>query len=195
MMNGTNSNSKGVVARIWKGSTGVELGVWRGGTSAQFAAKGLKKLYLVDAWSPEPYKNTTEWSWEEYVQRYQKLTGGFTEADFKAYYDRVYRDVVDKFVLNPEVVICRMTTNEFFSKRKSIINKLVDWVYVDASYSYQGVIDDLENCLKIIKPDVGQIFGDDFTNKPQVNKAVTDFAKKHNFDIDVFNKTQYELKK
>ena len=35
---------------------GAEIGVWMGNTSTLFLKNNLKKLYMVDAYSIEPYK-------------------------------------------------------------------------------------------------------------------------------------------
>ena len=211
MMRGINVNIKGLLARIPSGGVGIELGVWKGGSSVKLLnSTNPKMLHLVDSWSVEPYKETTEWTWEEYIQRYQELTGGFTEYDFQRYYDQVYTEVKNNFKDYSNVKVWRMTTDDFFDKHcltekwKSTGGRFnhdsdvvhdVDWVYVDASHSYEGVTRDLENVLQIVKKD-GKIFGDDYSdNKPQVRDAVKDFAKKHNFTVDVFSHNQYELRR
>ena len=192
-MKGINVHVDGVLPRIPKGGVGIELGVWKGRSSVKFHGyTNPKMLHLVDSWSVQPYKQTSEWTWEEYIQRYQTITGGFTEQDFDRYYDMVYNEVLNNFKDYSNVKVWRSTTDEFFEK--SGVNN-VDWVYVDASHSYDGVTQDLENVLKVINED-GKIFGDDFCDqKIQVKEAVKDFAKKHNFRIDNFNHSQYELKK
>ena len=210
MMNGMNKDSSNIIAHIPPNSVGIELGVWKGNSSAKFLTKDLKQLYLVDAWSVEPYRQTTEWTWEEYIQRYQKITGGFTEHDFAKYYQQIYSAVVDRFSIYPNVKIFRMSTDDFFTNHcltqswkdtggrfnhDSDVIHDVDWIYVDASHSYEGVLKDLENSWQIIKPG-GKMIGDDYgDNKPGVQQAVDAFVKKYNVTLHAFGAQQYIIEK
>ena len=58
----TNTDSKNIMFLIKPATIGAEIGVWMGNTSTQFLKKGLKKLYMIDAYSIEPYKNSSEMS-------------------------------------------------------------------------------------------------------------------------------------
>lgn len=64
-----------------------------------------------------------------------------------------------------------------------------DWVYVDGEHSYEGCLRDLEICRLKVKDD-GYIAGHDFEifksedkRRWGVVKAVTDFCKKHNYEL------------
>ena len=65
-----NKDSPSILHLIKRNTIGAEIGVWEGNTSINFASKDVKKLYLVDPWSVEAYKGTTEFEWEEYLERY-----------------------------------------------------------------------------------------------------------------------------
>ena len=83
----TNKDSKHIMHLIQKDTIGAEIGVWLGNTSQQFLQKGIKKLYMIDAYSVEPYKDNSEMSYQEYLAKYQHVTGEFAEAGFMRYYD------------------------------------------------------------------------------------------------------------
>ena len=46
----TNTDSKNIMYLIKPETIGAEIGVWMGNTSTQFLKKGLKKLYMIDAY-------------------------------------------------------------------------------------------------------------------------------------------------
>ena len=56
----TNKDSKNIMHLIKPQTIGAEIGVWMGNTSTLFLKNNLKKLYMVDAYSIEPYKENTE---------------------------------------------------------------------------------------------------------------------------------------
>ena len=171
-MRGTNHASDHTLKLIPKDTVGIELGVWKGNTSAKFLTK-TKHLYLVDAWSIEAYKESSEWdSYEHYLKIYSKLTGGKDEESFKQFYDQIYADVCERFKNDP-VTIFREPTKKFFEH----FNEKVDWIYVDADHSYEGVQNDIAQSFKLLKPD-GVIFGDDYHfSKIQVQKGINNFKK------------------
>jgi hypothetical protein len=179
MGNPYNKDAPSIAHLIAEGTVGAELGVWMGNSSKLFLDRGVKELHLVDSWSIEPYKDTTEFTWEEYLSRYSKVTGEFNPDGFQRFYDRVYQDVCNKFMNETNVRVHRMTTDEFFDKYKEPI---FDWVYVDAAHSYEGVLSDLNNCLSIVKKG-GMILGDDYKwgkiGKAGVTKAVNQFIEDH----------------
>ena len=44
---------------------------------------------MVDAYSIEPYKDNSEMSYQEYLAKYQPITGEIAPAGFQVFYDRV----------------------------------------------------------------------------------------------------------
>jgi hypothetical protein len=83
-----------------------------------------------------------------------------------------------------------MTTSRFFKSFDPPLQ--LDWVYVDASHTYDGCMADLEGSLTIVKPG-GIIFGDDYGNKAAVKRAVDDFVAKHDLPLNNFHSNQFEI--
>jgi hypothetical protein len=190
-----NKDSHHIMHLIQPDTIGAEVGVWWGNTSYNFFMKNLKHLYLVDPWSVEPYKGTTEFEWEEYLTRYEKVTKSNTEEGFQKYYEKVYEDVMRRFDPYENVTVCRQTSDDFFKEFKG--DKL-DWIYLDGSHAYEGVQADLENSLKIVKPG-GLILGDDYKwgqrfGKPGVTKAIKEFKEKYNLKVRQHGVVQFEIK-
>ena len=80
----------------------------------------LKELHLVDAYSVEPYKNNSEMSFQDYISKYSKITGEFSEAGFTNYYDRVYESVKERFKKYSHVKLNRMPSSKWFAENKNL---------------------------------------------------------------------------
>ena len=187
MMYGRNKDSEETWKRIPENTVGIEIGVWKGGSSEKFLRRA-QHLHLVDAWSPIAYENSDEHgTYDNYLDRYAELVGSRNPADFQQFYDSIYQGVVDKFSNKP-VTIHRMNSRDFFKT----FNQQVDWVYIDADHSYEGCLFDLESSLRVVRPG-GIIFGDDYTNKPGVRRAVGEFISRTGLPFDNFYGTQYEI--
>lgn len=188
MMFGENPGARETASMIPVGSVGAELGVWKGRSSELFV-KRASHVHLVDSWAPEPYKETGEWGdYKGYLERYSSIAGGNTPEDFQAFYDRIYKHVVDKFKGKP-VTIHRMTTDQFFEE----LDEDLDWIYVDASHAYEQCLKDLRNSLFAVKSG-GLIFGDDYSDKkPEVKAAVNTFAFETKMTVDNFFADQYRF--
>ena len=199
----TNKDSVHIMHLIKKNTIGAEIGVWFGNTSTQFLKKELKKFYMVDPYSVEPYKENSEMSYQEWLAKYQPITGEIAEAGFQKYYDRVWNEVKSRFGTFKEVELCRETSDTFFERylaSKGHGNfEMLDWIYVDGDHSYEGCISDLKNAREIVKPG-GLIMGDDFGwpdakwQKPGVTKAVKEFILDTDFSITRYGMTQYAIK-
>ncbi len=199
----TNKDSVHIMHLIKKNTIGAEIGVWFGNTSTQFLKKELKKFYMVDPYSVEPYKENSEMSYQEWLAKYQPITGEIAEAGFQKYYDRVWNEVKSRFGTFKEVELCRETSDTFFERylaSKGHGNfEMLDWIYVDGDHSYEGCISDLKNAKEIVKPG-GLIMGDDFGwpdakwQKPGVTKAVKEFMLDTDFSITRYGMTQYAIK-
>ena len=192
----TNRDSRHIMHAIRPNTIGAEIGVWMGNTSTQFLKKGLKKFYMVDSYSVEPYKQNTERSYQEYIAKYQPITGEISEAGFQRFYDRVYNEVKERFK-DPEAEICRMTSDTWFEQFN---DEMLDWIYIDGDHSYEGCLRDLENSLKVVKPG-GLVLGDDYGwpnakwFKPGVTKAVDEFINRHKLTKMLrHGETQYEIR-
>ena len=199
----TNKDSVHIMHLIKKNTIGAEIGVWFGNTSTQFLKKELKKFYMVDPYSVEPYKENSEMSYQEWLAKYQPITGEIAEAGFQKYYDRVWNEVKSRFGTFKEVELCRETSDTFFERylaSKGHGNfEMLDWIYVDGDHSYEGCISDLKTAKEIVKPG-GLIMGDDFGwpdakwQKPGVTKAVKEFILDTDFSITRYGMTQYAIK-
>jgi hypothetical protein len=144
------------------------------------------------------YEHSTEHgNYERYLDRYDTLVGSRDPADFQRYYDKIYEGVRQRFDQHP-VTIYRMRSRDFFLQ----FDQLVDWVYVDGDHSYQGVMHDLTESLKILRPN-GIILGDDYAAtspagggfKPEVKQAVDAFVTANGLRFENFYGTQYQISK
>lgn len=188
MMIGENIHTDETWKRIPSNSIGVEIGVWRGDSSEKFL-RNAAHLHLVDSWTVETYTDSTEYnSFDEYIQKYSKLVKSTNVEDFQKYYDKVYQSVVKRFE-NKSITIHRMSSADFFES----FTGPCDWIYVDGDHSYEGCLYDLQQSYKLLKNKGGIIFGDDYTNKPGVRKAVDEFIKSTGLTLNNFYQNQYEI--
>ena len=194
MASPNNSDSRHILHKIPPMSKGVEIGIWYGSTSANFLARGIESLEMIDPWSPEPYKKSDEYpSYEAYMEKYERLLGiKETDESFQEYYDKVYDNVKLKFGNDPRAKIHRMTSDEWFAQN----TKQYDWIYVDGDHGYEGCKRDLDNALKCIRVG-GMIMGDDYFwpgagwGKEGVTRAVDDFIKENMLFKERHGQTQY----
>lgn len=188
-MIGNNPGTNETWKRIPNMSVGVELGVWKGDSSEKFLQRA-SHLHLVDSWSVTPYEDSDEFGdYQGYLSRYSKIVGSADPKRFQQYYNNVAASVVKRFRHRP-VTIHRCTTDEFFSK----FNEVVDWVYIDASHSFEGCLADLRNSLNIVRAG-GLILGDDYKNrnKPGVTSAIEAFIEENGLPFDNFHLDQFEV--
>jgi len=191
----TNKDAPNIMHVIPPNSRGAEIGVWMGNSSQRFLDCGIAHIYLVDAYSVEPYKDNSEASFEEYIAKYSKVTGEFTESGFTRFYDNVYKSVVERFKGDSRVTVCRMTSDEWFAKQD---DDILDWIYVDGDHSYEGCLRDLNNALSKVK-NGGMILGDDYGwpgskwNKPGVTQAVNEFCNTNKFKPIKHGETQFQI--
>lgn len=193
-----NPESEYILKHIPKNTVGAEIGVWMANTSKKILDKtNPSHLYLVDPWSVEPYKNQVNnehESYENYLEKYSRVTGGRDEEAFKTFYDKVYNDVVAKMAKYSNATVLRMTSKEFFET----FDKKLDWIYIDGDHSYEGCYQDLTGCLNVIATN-GIIFGDDYAweknnGKPGVTKAVNQFITENKFTIKQLGNREYMIR-
>lgn len=203
-MLGTNGYVSATLAQIPIGSIGVELGVWKGNSTARFADRAAR-VYAVDSWSVEPYQQDSaeHGTYDNYLERYARIVGSNNPEDFQKYYNSIYMRVLERFKNNPKIIVCRMTTQEFFDCQPQPVvefppahgrsKRVINWVYVDANHSYKSCKSDLVNSANIIKPG-GVILGDDYGNKPGVTKAVDEFVRETGYKWIQYGKNQYKIR-
>ena len=190
-MLGQNINSVSILDKIPSNSFGAEIGVWKGDSSELFLkTTSPKELHLVDPWSFDSFaENLSEDEYRKEVEKYSKITNGKDRKSFEKYYDKIYQSVVLRFKSRSNVIIHRKSSTEWFNT----FNKKLDWIYIDGDHTYNGCLNDLVNCLKVMKPN-SFIFGDDYGNKPDVKRAVDEFAKDKNLTILGKNQFMIEVK-
>lgn len=199
MMGGENSDSANIMGLVPEGSTGAEIGVWKGKTSKMFLERNPGRLYLVDPWSVDPYRDGRGGfeSFEAYLKNYSKLVGGKTEEEFQALYDAVFSTVTRKLGGDPRVVVCRMTSDVFFERE---LKEPLDWVYVDGDHSEEGTYKDLGNAWEAVKAG-GFVMGDDyryrdtFWGKEGVTAAVRRFCAEKKVGMKRFGEIQWVVGK
>lgn len=145
------------------GSIGAEIGVWRGYLSSEILNKTkIGKLYLVDAWVPQPGYNDplTDTDHEENLR--------LTKHHLRGHPDRyqIVRGSSVEMAASPEV-------------------PMLDFAYIDADHSFGACLADLNAWENKIKPG-GVLMGHDFTMNHQAHKwnfgviaAVAEFCKKN----------------
>lgn len=162
----TTTRAADVLARLPKGPVvGAEVGIWKGKMSVGLLSRHDLKLYMVDHWQPIPE----------------------------------YGDVftAEKQIRNKGEAI---NVTEFASGRRVILDvpsadavrqiaEPLDFVYIDADHSYQGVKQDIENWLPHIK-EGGLIGGHDYNNPGEKNTeevvaAVNEAAERYGWALEI----------
>lgn len=201
MAGSTNKDSHNLMHLIKEGTVGAEIGVWMANTSKLFLACKPKELHLVDPYSVEPYKDNSEASFDDYLSKYQKQTGEFSEDGFSRYYDRLHAKIVNQFKNDECVTVHRMQSDDWFSQQPE---ESLDWIYVDGDHSYEGCYSDLCNALSVVKKG-GMILGDDYgwpatgkypnarDRKPGVTRAVDQVLEENNLDHIRHGETQFQI--
>jgi len=201
MGNPNNSDSANIMKLIPEGSVGAEIGVWMGSSSRKFLKRRLKKFYMVDPWAVEGYKpamdaNDETFNYQKYLNKYSKLVGSNKPEDFQKFYDKTYAKVWDEFRSYPEAIICRENSTDWFNNYD---DEKLDWIYIDGDHSYTGVINDLNNCLKVMK-EGAVIFGDDYKwgdnrgDKGGVKKAVNEFIENNGYTLNKHGTNQFSIR-
>lgn len=150
---------------------GAEIGVFRGHFS-EFISDFLKpkRLYLIDPWTKS---GETYGDWGEYTNfGTLKTSVARDEAIMRA-----------RRASRAEVTVIE----DFFPECEDRIVEKLDWVYLDASHSYEGTLRELMNLPKHLNGDA-VIAGDDWRIDPQhkhfgVFCAVHDFVRQSDWNI------------
>jgi hypothetical protein len=161
--------------RLNRTITGVEVGVDRGALSGFLLAELPQlQLHLVDTWSVFPEDSNYSKSEDGIVARTQEQR----DEDFNETI-RVTDHAKDRRT------ILKCLSNEAV---KSFEDNSLDFVFIDADHSYEGVVEDLHLWTPKVKLG-GLICGHDINMegwfpKWGVTKAVTEFAINNNFRLD-----------
>lgn len=162
-------------AYVKPGMIGCELGVFAGEFAEYLASKHPQKLYLIDIWQGDT--NNVSMSADE---------NGNNPVFYNA--DELFKHVTALFKTNPAIEIRRGFTQDVIP---TLPNNSLDYVYIDADHSYEGVLRDLTNILPKMKQQCW-ILGHDYEMNLEkantvwkfgVKKAVDEFCKKHQFRL------------
>lgn len=154
----------------------VEIGTHRGDFAYAFLSKWKgKRLYCIDPWTNPP----------GYEGQAKLLPGGGVnrQEDYRIAYERFAGKLAER------VCFVRNTSQ---NAAKTFENKtpLLDMIYIDGDHRYEMVMKDMELWYPMIAPG-GLLAGHDFMSRmpytayENVQRAVMDFAVKHNLDIYV----------
>jgi predicted O-methyltransferase YrrM len=147
----------------------AEIGTWRGDFAAAIlSASSPGQLYLVDSW---------EYRTEEKYE--QACYGGHAQAGQEGM-DAMYQRVIDRFrseIDSGRILVQRARSVDAAA---SFSDESLDWVYIDADHSYEGVKRDLDAYYRVVKSG-GFLAGDDYGREDRwfglgVTQAVDEFA-------------------
>lgn len=126
-----------------KGGVCAEIGVWEGNFSERILAETEPaELHLIDPWLYQPEFGNT----------------GFGRKKNEHLMEEKYLSVVEKFRSHARVKIHRAMSE---AALEALPDGTLDWVYIDGNHNEPFINQDLEICLRKVKPD-GIIAGDDF---------------------------------
>jgi hypothetical protein len=158
-----------LLARLPKDAVCAEIGTWRG----DFAATILddrrpRRLYLVDPWE---YRTQPG---------YERAIYGGRQNNGQQMMDATYERVLARFrgPIDAGLVVVRRSRS--LDAATAFEDESLDWVYIDADHSYEGVKNDLDAYFRTVKPG-GFIAGDDYGQvgswfEDGVTRAVDEFA-------------------
>lgn len=152
----------GVINRLSL-KTGVEVGVAFGGHSEYIMKNtGVERLYGVDRYRHDPgYADPMNLPQKEF--------------------DQVYQDVKNRLsAYGSRFELIR----EDSEKAGSLISEQIDFVYIDAEHSYEGVLKDIAVWFKKVRTG-GIISGHDYRHPdfPGVSKAVDEYFSRFNWEV------------
>lgn len=157
-----------------KNAVGAELGVWLGDFADGICQVATpRKLYLIDAW--KSFEDDAHSSAIYHGVGEQKMDEIFAGVTAK-FADRVASGQVELIRAMSDVAVPR------------IPDASLDFVYIDADHSYEGVSGDLARIWPKIKPG-GQIVLDDYRLgkwwKDGVIRAVNEFLGQHPTEVRI----------
>jgi len=157
-------------------AVGAEIGVYKGGFG-EFLLPHCRRLYLVDPW----YRLKPFWGVGAENSAVKALINILT----------VYADDIDagRVHVVPDFSI---------SFLNSLKDNHLDWIYLDASHSYDATFEELNAAYRVIRPG-GYITGDDYDPDPSshqhgVFRAVNDFILEHGISLEVNESRQYAFR-
>jgi Methyltransferase domain len=147
----------------------AEVGTWRGDFAATIlASRAPTQLYLVDPWEHREEDTYAQASFGGNAQ------GGQTALD------AIHDSVVARFRAEIDAGRVIVRRQRSVPAAAAFAEASLDWVYIDADHSYEGVKGDLESYYRTVKPG-GFLAGDDYGHvgswfEDGVTRAVDEFA-------------------
>ncbi len=175
-----------LLARLPKGGVCAEVGTWRGDFAAVILdSRRPRELHLVDPW---------EYRTEE---RYQQASYGGHEQSGQQEMDAMHESVLARFRDQIDGGQVQVKRARSLDAAASFADESLDWVYIDADHSYEGVKGDLDAYFRVVKSG-GFLAGDDYGHEGAwfedgVARAVDEFAERC-AELTVIG-TQFLLKK
>lgn len=166
--------AQAVLARLPEGDVfGVEIGVFTGAMSRHLLQRDDLTLCMVDAWkgNGESYKGDSgDW--------HASLTQEKQDAYFQSAKDAV------KFATGRVLII----RHDSVTAAAGFMDSSLDFVFIDADHSYEGVKADIEAWLPKLRPG-GLLSGHDYDNpdfpKFGVKRAVDKFCALTGYDLEL----------
>lgn len=164
-----------VISKSYDNFKWIELGSWTGKSVAYCVVELVNKNIDFEFYSVDTWKGAEEHQDYDIVKE-----------------DRLYDIFLEN--INPIKQYVTPMRTMSFEAAKDFKDNSVDFCYVDADHSYEGVSKDLEAWWPKIKP--GCYFGgDDYTKGwPSVQHAVNDFFKSKNIRVRKLGRCWYVQK-
>lgn len=138
-----------ILRRVGRGAHGVEVGVFRGALSSVLLAGGVARLFMVDNWlpadaQPQHYRATGDW-----------------HASRPA--DEVASDMRKAMAVAARYPAARVLEMSSVSAAEKVGDRSMDFVFLDADHSYDGLMADIAAWAPKVKPG-GWLCGHDYRN-------------------------------
>jgi hypothetical protein len=156
--------------------TCAEIGVFRGDFSEKIMRiVNPKKLYLIDPWIDGSDANTPSDTYRSLDATDPSIKGKKTaysnSEDLNYVKERFSKEIDDKVI--------NIKRHFSYDIKDDFEDSYFDFIYVDATHTYESVLSDLNDYLPKLKSD-GILAGHDFIKDfPGVKKAVNQFAKEN----------------
>ncbi len=137
-----------ILKRVGRNARGVEVGVFRGVLSQYLLRKGVARLFMVDTWAPADEQ-------PEHYRETKDYCAGLTAAECAAN-EALARNVAR----DGRAVVLKLPSVE---AAKQINDGSMDFVFLDADHSYEGVRADIAAWLPKVRKG-GWIGGHDIDN-------------------------------
>lgn len=142
-------------------AVGIEIGAWKGDFSSRILSVAApRKLYLVDPWTVS-HRETHRNAWY-----------GATNVDQNAM-DIIARRVEERFSVEISSGLVEIIRDKSAIVMPRFETGSVDFVYVDGDHSYEAVVHDVAEAVRVTKPG-GLICCDDYATSNWWKNSILD---------------------